>query len=170
MAYISLATLVLFGTFITHAATQDSFFECMPGMPSPGGKRANRIGLKVAETVFFLFLVTLPKGDIVKKVGSEPFPLYCLLNPQHEDFKTYKSEDLGFYLKGSQDRHWQTLESEILNQTTIKAIYDPVNVTTDRIECRINMPTGQKSVCPQRITVGRKYYHILLKKAYLCKI
>ena len=45
MAYISLATLVLFGTFITHAATQDSFFECMPGMPSPGGKRANRIGL-----------------------------------------------------------------------------------------------------------------------------
>lgn len=98
-------------------------------------------------------------------MGSEPFELFCLLNPEHEDYKDNgrTSKDLGFFVKGSNDRDWQPLESEILNQTTIKAIYDPRSETTDRIECRIN--TGEdrypKSVCPQTITVGCKYISLV---------
>ena len=34
------AALVLFGTLISHTAAtthDDTFYECMPGMPGPGG-------------------------------------------------------------------------------------------------------------------------------------
>ena len=38
---ITLAALVLFGALISHTAANthdDTFYECMPGMPGPGGK------------------------------------------------------------------------------------------------------------------------------------
>ena len=38
---ITLAALVLLGALISHTAAtthDDTFYECMPGMPGPGGK------------------------------------------------------------------------------------------------------------------------------------
>ena len=50
------------------------------------------------NTYLIFFSVSLPRGDIVKKVGSEPFPIYCHLNPNFAFYKDgLRADSLGFY-------------------------------------------------------------------------
>ena len=53
------------------------------------------------------------------------------------------------------------LNSEILNETTIVAWYDPSVVTSDLLECGLKKenesPSGSYAICPKHINVGCKY-------------
>ena len=54
---ITLAALVLLGALISHTAAtthDDTFYECMPGMPGPGGKL-----YRVCQQVWDMLNVTL---------------------------------------------------------------------------------------------------------------
>ena len=70
----SLATLVLFWTsFISHTAASthdDTFYECMPGMPGPGGKLNILTSLltRIAESDTFLTFQSLYLGATLKKL------------------------------------------------------------------------------------------------------
>jgi hypothetical protein len=48
---------------------------------------------------FSLLSVSLPRADIMKKLDSEPFPIYCHLNPRHNFYTTegLRADNLGFY-------------------------------------------------------------------------
>jgi hypothetical protein len=104
-------------------------------------------------------LVTTPKGDTHVKVGSAPFKIHCLLNPTH-NYHTVSgldSRNLEFQLAGD-DGIPVRMDSEIVNETTISATFEPgTQERMDLISCRLNIGGGQqRAVCQQNVYVGRK--------------
>ena len=49
--------------------------------------------------------MSLPRADILKKVGDEAFPIYCHLNPRHSLYKTegIRAKDLKFFAQYAVD-------------------------------------------------------------------
>ena len=79
--------------------------------------------------------MTYPRGDIFHLVGDDnPLELYCHLDPSHSYFKRgYDSRDLFFEIQGRGMGQKITLEksrmeTEILNDTTIKSTFYPPEV------------------------------------------
>ncbi len=79
--------------------------------------------------------VSYPRGDIFQLVGTDnPLELYCHLNPSHSYFKLgYASRDLFFEIKGRGMgqkiiMEKSRMETEILNDTTIKSTFYPPEV------------------------------------------
>ena len=125
----------------------------------------------------------MPVGDINSLVGSKPFQLYCRLNTRH-DFYTkrgLRSDSLFIEQKArtfpeNSDAHGELtrgqnineadeyittiLPSTILNETTIVAWYNPSNVTSDLLGCRLRRETESSTspygICDKRINVGCK--------------
>ena len=85
----------------------------------------------------FMFPVTYPRGDIFRFVGGtgnanpNGVELFCHLNPWHRYFKKgYNSKDLFFEIKGKGRgqkiiMEKSTMESEILNDTSIRSTFYP---------------------------------------------
>lgn len=124
----------------TPSLAANDFYNCVPGMTdSPG--------------------VSLPRGDIKVEAGSEPFPIYCHLNPNHKYFKVdgLNSSDLGFYINNV------ALQSEIMNQTTIQALFNPENASVTHISCKVRPkhdknadqdPPSPMGLCVQNVFAG----------------
>ena len=83
----------------------------------------------------------MPRGDYEVEIGSPEFPLYCHLNPESDFYKKkgLNSSNLRIYKKpqtfGKLDESYQigALPVEVLNGTTIKAMYDPYIMSKDII-------------------------------------
>ena len=55
------------------------------------------------------------------------------------------------------------LESEIVNETTITAWYNPSSVTSDLLGCRLKkeseFPSGSYGICNKEVDVGCKFVY-----------
>jgi hypothetical protein len=121
----------------------------------------------------------LPAGDLNVKFGSERFQLYCTLDISHKFYSELGLRSDSLFIeqsspaKKAQSNHlyqnknvnseideYQTniLNSEIVNETTIVAWYDPSVVTSDLLECGLKKenesPSGSYAICPKHIHVG----------------
>lgn len=113
----------------------NGFYNCLPGISgsdSPG--------------------VSVPRGDIKVEAGSEPFPIYCHLNPDHKYFKDdgLRSSDLGFYVNNV------ALPSNRINETTIQSMFDPNEAHVTLISCKVRPKDGSSpmGVCVQNVLAG----------------
>ena len=68
--------------------------------------------------------------------------------------KGLRSSQLSFNLKSRKDNKWTQLESQIVNETTIRAKYNPDKVAKDIIECRVDDNGYQRGICNQIFSVG----------------
>ena len=124
----------------------------------------------------------LPAGDLNVKFGSERFQLYCTLDISHKFYSELGLRSDSLFIeqrspaKKAQSNHlhqnknidneideYQTniLNSEIVNETTIVAWYDPSVVTSDLLGCGLKKenesPSGSYAICHKHINVGCKY-------------
>ena len=124
----------------------------------------------------------LPAGDLNVKFGSERFQLYCTLDISHKFYSELGLRSDSLFIeqrspaKKAQSNHlhqnknidneideYQTniLNSEIVNETTIVAWYDPSVVTSDLLGCGLKKenesPSGSYAICHKQINVGCKY-------------
>ena len=90
-------------------------------------------------------------------LGTKPFDIFCHMNPNDEYFtdKGLRSSDLSFKVK--KNSSWETLPSQIINETTIKASYDPSEAAKRRVECVVDINGVERSICTQTISVGCKF-------------
>ena len=125
-----------------------------------------------------MFSAFTPAGDLNIELATSPFQLFCTLNTSHELYSEGLRSDSLFI----EQRRWipsrlaekdlsrrklsinpteeiktTILFSEILNETTIAAWYNPSTVTSDLLGCRIKKenesPVG---ICNKEIDVGCK--------------
>ena len=76
------------------------------------------------------FSVSYPRGDTELLVGSEAIDIFCHLNPNYKPYwgKGLRSSHLSFHLRPKDGSEWAELESQIINETTIAAKYNPDRV------------------------------------------
>eukprot|EP00090_Calanus_glacialis_P006187 TRINITY_DN14855_c0_g1_i1.p1 TRINITY_DN14855_c0_g1~~TRINITY_DN14855_c0_g1_i1.p1 ORF type:complete len:1361 (-),score=228.52 TRINITY_DN14855_c0_g1_i1:1042-5124(-) len=146
-----------------HGEGEDtSWFNCIPGIVGSIG-------------------VTTPRGDVNLLHNSEPVELFCHMSPYHQYFKKgYTSADLAFIING-QDKDRKIIRmqvvSEIVNKTTIKTKFDPLQVGHFNVRCQLTIKKTDAienkyeneindlnieekdalteiGVCPQRVHVG----------------
>lgn len=102
----------------------------------------------------------IPKGDLSVEVESNAFPIYCHLNPTYKYFTEYNltSKDLVF-INVKENHEAVEMESEILNETTIFAMYKPsAQMSDDLIKCNVILSTGDaRAICNKHVYVGGKY-------------
>jgi len=123
--------LLLLLALVIATVADDDFYTCIPGIdPSPG--------------------VSTPKGDIEVLEGSDPFSLYCHLNPGHHYYnrENYRSSDLGFWIDQTR------LPSTIVNSTTIMAMFDPSEAGETKVTCKVDAGSAKKGICKQIVYVG----------------
>ena len=133
--------------------------------------------------IFSIFSAFTPVGDLNLHVGSDPILLSCTLDKDHDFYsnrglrsdslfieqKRWTSSNLGGngqVLKrnpNSQSEEYKTtiLYSEILNETTITAWYNPSTATSDLLGCSLKRenksPSGSYGICNKEIDVGCKF-------------
>ena len=125
-----------------------------------------------------MFSAFTPAGDLNVKVGTLPFQLFCTLDTSHEFYsKGLRSDSLFIeqrrtvrlrqpandqLIRNLATKPIETtiLFSEILNETTIAAWYNPSTVTSDLLGCRLKKenesPDGAYGICNKEIDVGCK--------------
>lgn len=103
----------------------------------------------------------MPRGDFDVEIGSPEFPLYCHLNPESDFYKKkgLNSSNLRIHQKNQtsgKPNEYQigALPVVVLNETTIKAMYNPHIMSKDVIECRIEVDGIETAVCNSHIHVG----------------
>ena len=87
--------------------------------------------LTFTPCIFLLFFtVSYPRGDTELLVGSEAIDIFCHLNPNYKPYwgKGLRSSHLSFHLRPKDGSEWAELESQIINETTIAAKYNPDRV------------------------------------------
>ena len=83
----------------------------------------------------------LPRGDFDVEIGSPEFALYCHLNPESDFYKKHpglNASNLRIHQKNQtsgkpNEYQIDALPVVVLNDTTIKAMYDPHVMTKDVI-------------------------------------
>jgi len=134
----------------------EEFFQCLPGISSSIGGEKNAYESR-QSVIYNVISVTIPKGDVNVEVGSEPFALYCRLNPYHDYYTKSKldSSNLEFALAG-EDGVPVPLTSNVVNDTTIVATFQPGSrKRMDLIRCLLNIGRDQqRGVCQQNVYVG----------------
>ena len=110
-----------------------------------------------------MFSAFTPAGDLNIKVGTSPFQLFCTLDTSHEFYSEgLRSDSLFIEQRRMLTEEIKTtiLYSEILNETTIAAWYNPSTATSDLLGCRIKKesesPEGAYAICNKEIDVGCK--------------
>ena len=125
-----------------------------------------------------------PCGDLNFEVGSDRFQLFCTLDVNHEYYskRGLRSDSLFIeqkrwiqanpedskrsnlkHRKEADEFKTTILFSQIVNETTISAWYDPVKVTSDLLGCRLRKDNespegsvGSYGVANKEIDVGCK--------------
>ena len=89
----------------------------------------------------------MPRGDFDVEIGSPEFPLYCHLNPESDFYKKkgLNSSNLRIHQKNQtsgKPNEYQigALPVVVLNETTIKAMYNPHIMSKDVIGKQNFMP------------------------------
>ena len=128
-----------------------------------------------------MFSAFTPDGDLNVKVGSPSFQLFCTLETRHKLYSEGLRSDSLFIeqrrlipsklpekdksrrllsIKPTEEIKTTILFSQIINETTIAAWYDPSTVTSDLLGCRIKneneSPIGSYGICNKEIDVGCK--------------
>lgn len=111
-----------------------------------------------AYRVLDFFPVTIPRSDMSVEVGSDPIPIFCRLNPAHSYYKNGNRSDRLILVVGNEDGGYE-MESEIMDDMTIKAMYRPDKITSDDVICKLRVDTPRKyhGICKRRIKVGSEW-------------
>jgi len=138
-------------------AVDEDFYTCVPGIKPNIG-------------------VSTPKGDTFVEKGSDPFFLYCHLNPDYKLEGELDSTMLSFQMSASGEGGEIFLEtrevvSEIVDNQTIRHRFNPDTYGVFNVDCRREKKLmgnisgidtverdgviyGKLGFCPQRIFVG----------------
>ena len=88
-------------------------------------------------------------------MGSDPFYIHCHLSPYSDPYKEGVRSDSIVLTKIDRfdpSSVEETLDSEIVNDTTVRYLYQPPNkLTRDYIECKL---VDEQKICVQHINVG----------------
>ncbi len=138
---LCLALLLLATASATTAEEDDFDYSCIPGIVPTIG-------------------VILPRGDIHVETGSDPFDIYCRLNPAHEYARQHGAERLGLFLAGKDDEDDgpRRMQTRIVNATTVAGRYVPgADMRRDLVTCKVDVGGGSSAgVCQQNVFVGSK--------------
>ena len=131
-------------------------------------------------THHFYVIGFAPVGDINVLVGSEKFKLLCSINTEHHLYTQQGLRSNSLFIEQRREvkptkpvlkstthltdvsqNNFETtiLQTRVLNETTIEAIYDPRTATSDLLACSISTGRAENvsSICTKMINVGCKY-------------